>query len=128
MCRKCGYGTYSIFQPCSKAYMTTKGYEACMEKAGCQPCPAGYLCYAATNTNVPRNVTTNNGEICPKGAYCPEGSYIQELCPPGSMNPFFGARSLGECTPCTAGTSQALYGQGGCSPCGQFASSKEGSE
>lgn len=60
-----------------------------MDLAGCQPCPAGYLCFGGTNTNVPKNVTVHRGEKCQKGAFCIEGSYEAQYCKPGSYNPLF---------------------------------------
>lgn len=111
LCKKCAIGTYSI-----------------SDTTGCLPCPPGYLCYGGTNTNTPISVQYHKGEICPKGAYCPEGSYDMEFCEPGTYNPNFGAGSKEGCLLCEAGTSNPSYGQEGCSPCGQFADSLEGSE
>jgi hypothetical protein len=95
---------------------------------GCQPCPAGFLCYGATNTDRPLTLQYNNGEKCPKGYYCPEGSYEPTPCAVGSYNKNFGAGVKTDCDLCPAGTSQSDPGQEGCSPCGQFADSVEGAE
>lgn len=111
MCKKCPAGTYSI-----------------STSSECLPCPQGYLCYGGTNTNTPQSIRYNNGEICYKGAYCPEGSYDPILCPPGTYNAEFGGKSIASCKLCEAGSSNANYGQEGCSPCGQFADALEGSE
>ena len=109
-CKKCPAGTYSI-----------------STIDGCDPCPAGYLCYGGTNTDRPKDELYDFGTICGKGQYCPEGSYSPEFCPPGTYNQNFGAKSLEQCTLCPEGSSNAAYGAEGCSPCGQFATSPEGS-
>ena len=111
LCLACDAGTYS----------TTP-------IVGCDPCPAGYLCYGGTNSDVPKNVEANNGELCPKGHYCPLGSSEPMMCPPGSFNPNFGGKSQTDCLLCPVGTSNSQYGAEGCQPCGEFASSTEGSQ
>lgn len=109
-CKECPPGTYSFY-----------------DTDGCAPCPAGYVCYGETNTGRPTLLVQDRGEICPKGHYCPEGSSEAIRCPPGTYNDAFGAKSEDDCSLCQADTFQDLFGQIGCKPCGQFATSKEGS-
>lgn len=97
MCLACDAGQYSI--------QTT---------IGCAPCPAGYLCYGKTNSDKPKTVESNGGEVCPKGNYCPEGSSEPIMCPPGSYNPSTGGKSASDCILCPAGTSNSVYGSAGC--------------
>ena len=109
-CLACPIGTYST--------LTTEG---------CQPCTAGYMCYGETNTETPTIFNMHKGELCPKGHYCPSGIETPLECPPGTYNPLFGMGDRSQCRLCAAGSYNSLYGQTGCKPCGQFATSVEGS-
>jgi len=109
-CLACPAGTYST-----------------LDGTQCKTCPGGYLCYGQTNRENPTDYFLHHGEICPKGHYCPEGSSTATPCPIGTYQPSYGAKSIGQCLLCPANSFNDKTGQNGCSPCGFYAESEEGS-
>lgn len=102
-----------------------KGTFSNMDIPGCRPCTPGFVCYGRTNTPMPMIFNQHNGEICPRGHYCPLGTWSAYPCPPGTYNPLENQESDLKCRVCPANTFNDKWGQEGCKPCGQFATSRE---
>jgi len=63
-------------------------------------CDAGYWCKGKAQVQNPTDGTT--GVACPIGYYCPSGILEPIGCPPGTFRATPGAKTSGDCTPCTS--------------------------
>lgn len=67
------------------------------------PCLAGYLCRGGAKFNAPNDTRNPHNGPCPVGMYCEEGTTNGTKCPIGTMRPFTGGKTEGDCLPCEQG-------------------------
>eukprot|EP00981_Chlorochromonas_danica_P012180 scaffold4601_cov146-Ochromonas_danica.AAC.2 len=142
--KPCYFGTYcpagtDFPIPCPLGYRAVSVPNNTLSVLGslptaCQECPGGYYgndpnrleCYlglpgyyyiGGATTDKPTNLTTERGDICPKGYYCPAGTETPISCPVGTYQPAEGGYNASQCLSCPANTYQNSVGSGSCLQC-----------
>ena len=87
---------------------------------------AGYYYLGATTSATPTNITSQRGDICPKGHYCPAECSVPLACPVGTYQPLLGGTEAGQCLPCSSNTYQYKEGSASCYQCSSSSSSSTG--